>query len=89
MVPTVKWIICHFTSNFLEGTSVFMESVEKLAIAIITTFHLSKDVLWWRMTILMVEIDDVMNIVHVHNEPPHLLWDFALSFSKSEDSRRG
>jgi len=37
----------------------------------------------------MVEIDDVMNIVHVHNEPPHLLWDFGLGLSKSEDGRGG
>src|SRR6266403_1612333 len=81
MIPTIEWVLSHLTADLFEGTTIFMHLVEDLAIAIVTAFHLPQNPLWWRLAIFMVEIDDVVHVVHVHNESSHALRDFTFRIS--------
>src|SRR6266403_1943136 len=81
MIPTIEWVLSHLTTDFFEGTSILMHLVENLAIAIVTAFHFSQNPLWWRLAIFVVEVDDVVNVMHIHDEPTHTLRDFTLRIS--------
>jgi len=52
--------------------------LEKLTVTIVAELHFSANVLRSLLAHFVVEVDDVMDVVHVHDEPTHLLWDFGL-----------
>jgi hypothetical protein len=80
VIPTVLGIGGHLSTDLLEGVAVGMEVFKKLAITVVTAFHLLKNMKGAVLTILMVDMDDIVYVMHVHDKPPHLLWNFALGF---------
>src|SRR5258706_8798751 len=88
MVPTVQWVLRHLTTDLFECSAIEMHFFKKLTIAIVTAFHFSQDVAWCGLSAFVIEIDDVVYVVHVHNESTHLLRDFGLCIHHVVDNLR-
>jgi len=78
MVPAIEGISGHVPTDLLEGAAIGVHVEEELAIAIITAFYFLHDMTRDCLAVLMIEVDDVVDIVHVHDEPTHLLGDLGL-----------
>ena len=78
MVPFVVFIRCHLTADFFKGAAIGMGFFEQLAEPIIAAFHLAHDVSRAGKATFLVEEDDVVDVMHIHDEAPHLLGDFLL-----------
>lgn len=79
MVPPIVQVLGHLRSHLLEPTKICGAFLDELTIAVVAPFHLTHDMWWNHLTMFFVEILDVVDIVHVHDEPPHLLGDFRFS----------
>ena len=78
MLPAILWVLSHLTADLFEGAAIEVEFLEQLAITVVAAFHFSLDVLRSFLAAFVVEVNDVMDVMHVHDEPPHFLRDFGL-----------
>ena len=78
MIPTVVLVLSHFGTDLFEGATDFVLLNEELAIAVVTAFHFPEDIVGDWLAAALIDIADIMEVVHVGDEPAHLLGDFRL-----------
>src|SRR6266568_3524209 len=88
MVPAILWVFSHLAADLFIGATIEVEFLKKLTVTVVAAFHFPANVLRGFLAHFVVEVDDVMNVMHVHDKPPHLLWDFGLRVDYIADDLR-
>jgi len=88
VVPPIRWVFCHAPPDLFEHAPIEMSLFEELPVAVVATFqfghYMTRD---WKAT-FFIEMGDVVDIVHVHDEPAHLFGDLRLGVFDSEEDGR-
>ena len=78
MVVAIPAALCHFLSNPLKGAIFAEEVFDNVAIPVRATFEFFAKIIWRFLAVLVVQPDDVMHVMVVHNKPPRLFRYLAL-----------
>src|SRR5271165_5743154 len=88
MIPSILWILRHFSPNLLESSTIKMKLIQQLSKPIITTLHFPQQMRRGLMTTLLIHVGYIVNIVHVCNKSSHPFWNLGLGIDREVNHPR-